>query len=150
MPHTTRALASGRLNARAAGRTPNVLSRSTKATADMWRSQIEQILGRPYRPAGSGSSSRCTRLDRRAGPLADAAPSRGAAYDVDRATLLGQFVEAAYAMFYADPNDLTPPPSSNFPSGYRLMASISMRDFVLGSTKPLFYGFVAQSLRDPS
>src|SRR5271166_1542353 len=99
MPHTTRALASGRLNAAAAGRTPNVLSRSTTATADMWRSQIEQILGRPYRPPGSGSSSRSTQVDRRAGPRrADAAPSRGPAYDVDRATLLGQFVEAAYAM----------------------------------------------------
>ncbi len=53
-------------------------------------------------------------------------------------------------MFYANPNDLTPPPSSNFPSDYRPMASITMRDFVLGSTNPLFYGFVAQSLRDPS
>ena len=64
---------------------------------------------------------------------------------VAMATLLGQFVEAAYAMFQANPGDPTPPPSPNFPTGYKLVAGIEMRDFIIGSTEHLFYGFIAQS-----
>jgi hypothetical protein len=64
---------------------------------------------------------------------------------VAMATLLGQFVEAAYAMFQANPGDPTPPPSPNFPAGYKLVAGIEMRDFIIGSTEHLFYGFIAQS-----
>jgi hypothetical protein len=64
---------------------------------------------------------------------------------VATATLLGQFVEAAYAMFQANPGDPTPPPSPNFPTGYKLIAGIEMRDFIIGSTEHLFYGFIAQS-----
>jgi hypothetical protein len=54
-------------------------------------------------------------------------------------------VEAAYAMFQANPGDPTPPPSPNFPAGYKLVAGIEMRDFIIGSTEHLFYGFIAQS-----
>ena len=61
------------------------------------------------------------------------------------ATLLGQLVEAAYAMFQANPGDPTPPPSPNFPAGYNLVAGIEMRDFIIGSTGHLCYGFIAQS-----
>jgi predicted chitinase len=73
------------------------------------------------------------------------APRRAAAFDPKQATLLGQFVEAAYSMFDADPTKLTPPASPDFPAGFRLAASIQMQDFVLFSTGPVFYGFVAQS-----
>ena len=70
---------------------------------------------------------------------------RLSASQVSTATLLGQFVEAAYAMFQANPGDPTPPPSPNFPAGYKLVAGIEMRDFIIGSTEHLFYGFIAQS-----
>ena len=70
---------------------------------------------------------------------------RLSASQVATATLLGQFVEAAYAMFEANPGDPTPPPSPNFPAGYKLVAGIEMRDFIIGSTEHLFYGFIAQS-----
>ena len=78
------------------------------------------------------------------------APSRAAAFDPEQATLLGQFVEAAYSMFDADPSNLTPPASPDFPAGFRLAASIQMQDFVLVSTGPVFYGFVAQSTTNPN
>jgi triacylglycerol lipase len=66
-------------------------------------------------------------------------------YDPVAAVLYGQFLEAAYAMYYADPTNLTPPQSSNFPSGYRLAAWVQMQDFIFESTGPTFYGFIAQS-----
>ena len=66
-------------------------------------------------------------------------------YDPNAASLYGQFVQAAYTMYAAAPNNLTPPRSQNFPPGYQMVAWIQMRDFVLGSTAPLFYGFIAQS-----
>ena len=74
----------------------------------------------------------------------------GNPYDPVRAVLSGQFVEAAYTMYDADPNNLTPPRSSNFPSGYRLAAWIQMQDFILESTGPTFYGVIAQSETDPN
>jgi len=62
------------------------------------------------------------------------------------AVLYGQFVKAAYSMY--DPATLTPPPSADFPAGYQLTAWINMRDFILQSTDPVFYGFIAQSMTD--
>jgi hypothetical protein len=41
-------------------------------------------------------------------------------------------------------------PSADFPTGYRLTAWINMRDFILGSTDPVFYGFIARSMTDAS
>jgi Lipase (class 3) len=67
-------------------------------------------------------------------------------YNPKAAILYGQFVRAAYSMY--DPTTLTPPPSADFPSGYQLSAWINMRDFILGSTDPIFYGFIAQSMTD--
>ena len=62
------------------------------------------------------------------------------------AVLYGQFIKAAYSMY--DPATLTPPPSADFPAGYQLTAWINMRDFILESTDPVFYGFIAQSMTD--
>jgi GH25 family lysozyme M1 (1,4-beta-N-acetylmuramidase) len=70
-------------------------------------------------------------------------------YDPKAASLYGQFVQAAYSMFDADPGNLTPPPSANFPDGYRMAAWIQMQDFVLESIAPLFYGFIAESTTIP-
>lgn len=69
-------------------------------------------------------------------------------FDAKAATLYGQFVQAAYTMYDAAPKNLTPSPSADFPSDYRMAAWIQMQDFILGSTAPLFYGFIAQSAVD--
>jgi hypothetical protein len=67
-------------------------------------------------------------------------------FNTKAAILYGQFVKAAYSMY--DPATLTPPPSADFPAGYQLTAWINMRDFILGSTDPVFYGFIAQNMTD--
>src|SRR4029077_7018954 len=64
------------------------------------------------------------------------------------AVLYGQFIKAAYSMY--DPATLMPAPSVDFPSGYPLTAWVNMRDFILDSTDPVFYGFIAQSMTDAS
>lgn len=66
-------------------------------------------------------------------------------YDPNEASLYGQFVQAAYTMYNTAPDNLTPPRSDDFPDGYQMVAWIQMQDFVLASTAPLFYGFVAQN-----
>src|SRR6185437_10873495 len=63
-----------------------------------------------------------------------------APFDPVAATQYGLFVEAAYSMYEADPNNLMPEPSSNFPAGYRLAAWVQMQDFIILSTGPTFYG----------
>jgi len=81
-------------------------------------------------------------LDERS--LAPRAPSQSS-IDLIAAVRYGQLVQAAYEMYYADPNNITPAQPSNFPRGFRLSAWIHMRDFILGSTGPKFYGVIAQS-----
>ena len=66
-------------------------------------------------------------------------------FDPKTAVLCGQFVQAAYTMYYANPNNLTPSQSPDFPAEYQLTAWLHMQDFILGSTGPTFYGFIAQS-----
>jgi hypothetical protein len=73
-----------------------------------------------------------------------------AAFDASAATLYGQLVSAAYTMYNADPNNLTPAPGADFPSSHQLTAWVQMRDFVIGSTGPQFYGFIARSNADPA
>lgn len=81
-----------------------------------------------------------------------APPAAVRPFDPADASLYGQFVQAAYTMYsqnLAKPTALTPPPSSDFPPGYRLVAWILMQDFILQSTAPTFYGIVAQSNAGP-
>jgi len=73
----------------------------------------------------------------------------GTPFNPKAAASYGRFIQAAYTMYHADPGNVTPPPSSDFPAGYQLAAWISMQDFILGSTDPVFYGFIAQSIADP-
>ncbi len=80
-------------------------------------------------------------------PMA-ATPRMGAAFDPTAAVFYGQFIEAAYDMFDADQNNPTPQPSSNFPSGYQLAAWVQMKDFIIGSGDPTFYGFIAQKMTE--
>jgi GH25 family lysozyme M1 (1,4-beta-N-acetylmuramidase) len=65
-------------------------------------------------------------------------------FDPQAASLYGQFVQAAYTMYDSAPDNTTPPPSPDFPAGFRMVAWIHMQDFVLESTAPLFYGFIAE------
>jgi kumamolisin len=81
------------------------------------------------------------------------APAGGfvpAPFDPVTATQYGLFVEAAYSMYAADPNNLTPEPSSDFPAGFRLAAWVQMQDFIILPTGPIFYGFVAQNIANPT
>jgi hypothetical protein len=71
-------------------------------------------------------------------------------FDPITATQYGLFVKAAYSMYAADPNNLVPEPSSDFPVGFRLAAWVQMRDFIILPTGPVFYGFVAQNIANPS
>jgi kumamolisin len=70
-------------------------------------------------------------------------------FDPIAATLYGQCVQAAYSMYDADPGNLTPAPSADFPPGCQLTAWIQMQDFLIGSLGPSFYGFIAQSSASP-
>ena len=99
-------------------------------------------------PAKARGPGRAADVLRR--PAAPAPTPQMPASQVATATLMGQFVEAAYAMFQANPGNPTPPPSPNFPAGYKLIAGIEMRDFIIGSTDHLFYGFIAQSTTAPN
>jgi triacylglycerol lipase len=73
-----------------------------------------------------------------------------APFDPKAAVAYGRFVQAAYTMYDSNPDNLTPPQSADFPAGYQLSAWIIMRDFILTSTKPVFYGFVAHSITNPN
>ena len=62
----------------------------------------------------------------------------------------GLFVQAAYDMYDANPNNLNPPPSPSFPSGYNLYLTIQMKEYFLDWSQYLFYGFIAQSNANPN
>jgi C1A family cysteine protease/GH25 family lysozyme M1 (1,4-beta-N-acetylmuramidase) len=69
-------------------------------------------------------------------------------FDPKAASFYGQFVQAAYSMYSAGPGNLQPKPSADFPAGFHMAAWVQMNDFLLSSTGPQFYGFVAQSDQD--
>ncbi|VTZ50741.1 Peptidase S53 (modular protein) [Methylocella tundrae] len=81
--------------------------------------------------------------------VAGAGARMGAPFDPAAAVLYGRFIAAAYAMYDADPSNLTPQQSSNFPRGYQLAAWVEMRDFIIESGDPVFYGFIAQKMDEP-
>jgi kumamolisin len=69
-------------------------------------------------------------------------------FNAAAAVSYGLFVQAAYSMYTANPNSVTPAPSPDFPKGFRLSAWIQMQDFIIGSTDFKFYGVIAQSMND--
>ncbi len=77
-------------------------------------------------------------------------PRAGAAYDPATAVLYGQLIETAYALYDANPNNPTPPPPATLPGGYRFIAWVQMQDFIIESTGPQFYGFIAQGGTNPN
>lgn len=74
----------------------------------------------------------------------------GVPFDSNKAVIFGRFVAAAYTMYGQSPTNLTPQPSNDFPQGYKLTAWVQMQDFILDSTSPIFYGFIAHSDANPS
>jgi hypothetical protein len=74
----------------------------------------------------------------------------GLPFDPKAAVSYGRFVNAAYMMYGADPANLTPRPSNDFPQDYELSAWVQMQDFILDSTAPVFYGFIAHSNQNPN
>jgi hypothetical protein len=63
---------------------------------------------------------------------------------------IGRFVAEAYAMYDADPTNLQPKKTSCFPSGYDLVAWITMADFFGDVSDRVFYGIIAASQAAPS
>ncbi len=69
-------------------------------------------------------------------------------YDPAQAVLYGQFVDAAYQMYGSAPNNPAPPPPSSLPAGYKFIAWVQMKDFVIETGDWTFYGLIAQSTAD--
>ena len=69
--------------------------------------------------------------------------------DRAQAVIYGELINAAYVMYHADPECLTPKPK-DIPSGFAMVAWISMSDFAFESKFKKFYGFVVQSIDDPA
>lgn len=70
-------------------------------------------------------------------------------FDPITASLYGQFIQTAYSMQSNAPQNQTPPLTSDFPPGYKMVAWVQMKDFIIESTGPVFYGIVAQSILHP-
>jgi kumamolisin len=83
-----------------------------------------------------------------AGGVGAIAAADARAFDPQAAVRYGQFVQAAYAMYDAQPTNLTPPPPK-LPLDYELIAWVQMQDFIISSTGPSFYGLIAQSSSSP-
>src|SRR5262249_13696866 len=103
-------------------------------------------------PAGEEVPTAASGEQPDSGPGLIAAPQLSASqpFDPQAAVLYGQFVQTAYSMYDAAPNNLTPLPSPDFPAGYDLVAWIQMQDFIIGSLGPTFYGFIAQGKTNPN
>jgi hypothetical protein len=65
-----------------------------------------------------------------------------------QAAFYGKFVEAAYAMYAVDENDLHPAPLE-IPDGWELSAWIQMSDFLFNIKDPKFYGIVVHEIANP-
>jgi hypothetical protein len=85
-----------------------------------------------------------------AGRARPANPMPSAPYNPASALSYGRFVNAAYEMYTSAPKNLTPAQPQNFPTGYELTAWVNMQDSILDSTAPVFYGFIAHSLANPT
>ena len=73
------------------------------------------------------------------------APRAASPFDPARAVAYGRFVQAAYSMFKVDESKTTPQPTADFPAGWTLSAWVVMQDFIVASTPPKFYGFIARN-----
>jgi triacylglycerol lipase len=69
-------------------------------------------------------------------------------YDPALAVTYGQFVNVAYEMYRSDPSNPTPAPPVALPAGYRFVAWVQMKDFIVESNDWSFYGLIAQSQTD--
>ncbi len=64
----------------------------------------------------------------------------------------GLFAQAAYDVYAAQPSNLNPSQSDypSFPAGYSLILNIQMTDFFEHTTTQRHYGFMAQSIAEPT
>jgi hypothetical protein len=72
-----------------------------------------------------------------------------AGFDAAAAAHYGTFVSVAYAMYRAEATNPTPKPLP-LPAGYKFIAWVQMKDFILFSGDWTFYGLIAQSAADPN
>lgn len=70
-------------------------------------------------------------------------------FDANLAIQYGQLINVAYEMYSSDPNNLTPAASA-LPNGFKFIAWVQMKDFVLDSTTWRFYGLIVQRTDDPT
>jgi Lipase (class 3) len=71
-------------------------------------------------------------------------------YDPVLAIHCGRFVELAYQMYNSAPSNPKPNPPSPFPAGYKFIAWVQMKDFLIENEDWSFYGLLAQGTIDPS
>ncbi len=69
--------------------------------------------------------------------------------DTHKASLYGQLIEAAYAMYKKPGADPLKPEPINIPAQYELGAWIQMSDFLFGDELPKFYGIVVHRKENP-
>jgi hypothetical protein len=70
--------------------------------------------------------------------------------DPATAVTWGPFIQAAYDQFVSDPAESNPSAIKNMPSGYTLVRTIQMSDFIGPATSRVFYGFVAVGGEPPT
>ncbi len=72
-------------------------------------------------------------------------------YDPSLAVGYGRIISLAYQMYGSDPSNPTPAPPVDFPEGYRFIAWVQMKDFLLVEEDDwTFYGLIVQSATDES
>jgi hypothetical protein len=72
-------------------------------------------------------------------------------YDPSLAVGYGRIINLAYQMYGRDPANPTPAPPVDFPAGYRFIAWVQMKDFLLVEDDDwTFYGLIVQSTTDES
>ncbi|QXX74208.1 lipase family protein [Methylovirgula sp. HY1] len=69
-------------------------------------------------------------------------------YNPAQAVLYGQLVEIAYQMYDNAPANPEPSPPSPFFPGFKFIAWVQMKDFILEESDWTFYGLIAQSIAD--
>ena len=94
------------------------------------REALERRRSRSGLPRSKSGLLRADRSQRLVAAQERSAPS----FDAAQATLLGQYVEAAYTIFGDNPGSLLPSASTNFPSEYRLLPAVQMDDFIIGTS----------------
>lgn len=91
----------------------------------------------------------CGALDAGEEPMMDdVRESLSRSYDPAQAVLYGQLVEIAYHMYDSAQGNPAPPPPSPFFPGFKFIAWVQMKDFIIEDSDWTFYGLIAQNMTD--